>query len=87
MLTWLTGRRHEQFARRWLEQQGLTFVAQNVRFRQGEIDLIMRDSGTGCLPRSATAAMHTMAERLPVSQKPNSAAYFMRLPAGYLSNS
>ncbi|WP_341268912.1 YraN family protein [Morganella morganii] len=46
MLAWLTGRRHEQFARRWLEQQGLTFVAQNVRFRQGEIDLIMRDSGT-----------------------------------------
>ena len=46
MLTLLTGRRHEQFARRWLERQGLTFVAQNVRFRRGEIDLIMRDSGT-----------------------------------------
>ena len=36
----------KQFARRWLEQRGLTFVAQNVRFRPGEIDLIMRDSGT-----------------------------------------
>ena len=37
MLAWLTGRRHEQFARRWLEQQGLTFVAQNVRFRGAKL--------------------------------------------------
>lgn len=84
MLTWLTGRRHEQFARRWLEQQGLTFVAQNVRFRRGEIDLIMRDSGTWVFTE---VRYRRNAQRLPVSQKPNSAAYFMRLPAGYLSNS
>ncbi|KAB8311873.1 YraN family protein [Erwinia endophytica] len=36
----------EQQARRLLEQAGLTFVAANVRFRAGEIDLIMRDGQT-----------------------------------------
>ncbi|GAA0343810.1 YraN family protein [Morganella psychrotolerans] len=46
MLRWLTGRQYEQSARIWLESQGLTFVAQNVRFRRGEIDLIMQDNGT-----------------------------------------
>ena len=46
MLRWLTGRQHEHFARTWLESQGLTFVATNVRFRRGEIDLIMQDNGT-----------------------------------------
>lgn len=30
-------------ARRWLEHQGLRFVAANVRERGGEIDLIMRE--------------------------------------------
>jgi uncharacterized protein (TIGR00252 family) len=30
-------------ARRWLESQGLRFIAANARERGGEIDLIMRD--------------------------------------------
>ncbi|HDG1667230.1 MULTISPECIES: YraN family protein [Kluyvera] len=33
----------EQRARRWLEGQGLGFIAANVRERSGEIDLIMRE--------------------------------------------
>ncbi|MFP5595381.1 YraN family protein [Kluyvera sp. 142486] len=33
----------EQRARRWLEDQGLAFIAANVRERSGEIDLIMRE--------------------------------------------
>ena len=33
----------EQRARRWLEGQGLAFIAANVRERCGEIDLIMRE--------------------------------------------
>lgn len=33
----------EAFARRYLERAGLVFVAANVRFRDGEIDLVMRD--------------------------------------------
>lgn len=41
-----TGAGYEQRARRLLEQAGLTFVAANVRFRTGEIDLIMRDGQT-----------------------------------------
>ncbi|WP_052283676.1 YraN family protein [Kluyvera genomosp. 1] len=31
-------------ARRWLEEQGLKFIAANVHERSGEIDLIMRDA-------------------------------------------
>ncbi|PXW47697.1 putative endonuclease [Klebsiella oxytoca] len=31
-------------ARRWLESQGLRFIAANVHERGGEIDLIMRDA-------------------------------------------
>ena len=38
-----TGDDAELRARRWLENQGLYFVAANVRERCGEIDLIMRD--------------------------------------------
>jgi len=30
-------------ARRWLENQGLQYIAANVHERNGEIDLIMRD--------------------------------------------
>ncbi|MGL5699191.1 MAG: YraN family protein [Kluyvera sp.] len=33
----------EQRARRWLESQGLGFIAANVHERSGEIDLIMQD--------------------------------------------
>ena len=36
----------EQRARRWLEGQGLGFIAANVRERGGEIDLIMREGNT-----------------------------------------
>lgn len=40
------GSDYEQRARRWLERQGLVFVAANVSGRRGEIDLIMRQGGT-----------------------------------------
>ena len=33
----------ERDARRHLQSAGLEFIAQNVRYRQGEIDLVMRD--------------------------------------------
>ncbi|GGP68840.1 YraN family protein [Shewanella saliphila] len=36
------GQLAEQRARTYLEQQGLTFIAANVRYPFGEIDLIMR---------------------------------------------
>jgi putative endonuclease len=36
----------ERLARAYLEHQGLIHVAHNVRCRQGEIDLVMRDGGT-----------------------------------------
>ncbi|ADO46827.1 YraN family protein [[Enterobacter] lignolyticus] len=38
-----TGDAWEQQARRWLEHNGLRFIAANVRARGGEIDLIMQD--------------------------------------------
>lgn len=38
-----TGAGYELMARRHLEQAGLRFTAANVRFRGGELDLIMRD--------------------------------------------
>lgn len=34
----------EGMARRYLELAGLTFVAANVRYRDGELDLVMRDA-------------------------------------------
>lgn len=37
------GQHFEQQAERWLQKQGLTAVARNVRFRGGELDLVMRD--------------------------------------------
>ena len=37
----------EAFARRYLECSGLTFVAGNVCYRDGELDLVMRDAGRG----------------------------------------
>ncbi|GIU21606.1 YraN family protein [Shewanella sp. MBTL60-007] len=33
----------EYTARQYLEQQGLSFVEQNVRYRFGEIDIVMKD--------------------------------------------
>lgn len=41
-----TGADYELQARRLLENAGLRFVAANVRFRGGELDLIMRDKKT-----------------------------------------
>ncbi len=38
------GAEHEQQARHYLERAGLKWVASNVRFRGGELDLIMRDA-------------------------------------------
>ena len=38
-----TGYTAERAARRLLEQAGLEFVAGNVRYKAGEIDLVMRD--------------------------------------------
>lgn len=40
------GQLSEQHARRWLEAAGLRFVAANVHYRGGELDLIMRDGRT-----------------------------------------
>ncbi|CAK9886109.1 MAG: hypothetical protein XXXJIFNMEKO3_02533 [Candidatus Erwinia impunctatus] len=38
-----SGRDAEQRARLWLERAGLCFIAANVCYRVGELDLIMRD--------------------------------------------
>lgn len=40
------GREGECFARRYLEQQGMTILAANFRTRRGEIDLIAQDADT-----------------------------------------
>lgn len=40
------GARFEQQARRFLESQGLRFVAANQNFKCGELDLIMQDGST-----------------------------------------
>ncbi|WP_026377491.1 YraN family protein [Aestuariibacter salexigens] len=42
-LSFSKGREGEHAARKYLEQQGLTFVAQNYHCRRGELDLVMRD--------------------------------------------
>lgn len=44
------GAEGELHARRYLERAGLTFVAANVSYRDGELDLVMRD-----LPRASLA--------------------------------
>ena len=41
--TAVKGKAAEIAARQYLEQHGLKFVEQNVRYRFGEIDIIMRD--------------------------------------------
>ncbi len=41
-----TGFQAEQWAARYLQQQGLILIKQNYRSRFGEIDLIMRDQTT-----------------------------------------
>jgi putative endonuclease len=42
-LTQHTGKSAEEFAKHYLQRQGLTLVSQNYRCKYGEIDLIMRD--------------------------------------------
>ncbi|MDR0218395.1 MAG: YraN family protein [Enterobacteriaceae bacterium] len=40
------GCHYEQQAKQFLQKQGLVFIAENVKIRGGEIDLIMRDKQT-----------------------------------------
>jgi putative endonuclease len=42
----MNGAEAEQWAARFLQQQGLKLLAQNYRSRYGEIDLIMQDQDT-----------------------------------------
>ncbi|MED3497035.1 YraN family protein [Brevibacillus agri] len=42
----LLGQKGEQLAKRYLLQKGYEIVAQNIRTRQGEIDLIAQDGET-----------------------------------------
>lgn len=44
MLTTNRGKQTELFAKNYLVQQGLLFVAENYSCRRGEIDLIFKDS-------------------------------------------
>lgn len=37
------GARYEMIARRYLERAGLSFVSANIKYRGGELDLIMQD--------------------------------------------
>lgn len=46
MLASERGQKAEQFALRYLTQQGLTLITQNYRCYYGEIDLIMQDHST-----------------------------------------
>ncbi|MDO4708416.1 MAG: YraN family protein [Pseudomonadota bacterium] len=41
-----TGQAAEQAACHWLETHGLCLVARNQRWRDGELDLVMRDGNT-----------------------------------------
>lgn len=43
LISWKIGRHYERYAKRYLQKQGLVFIAENIRFRGGEIDLIMQD--------------------------------------------
>ncbi|CDL82394.1 YraN family protein [Xenorhabdus szentirmaii] len=40
------GRHYEHQVKQFLQKQGLAFVAENVKIRGGEIDLVMRDKYT-----------------------------------------
>ncbi|WP_159565614.1 YraN family protein [Budvicia diplopodorum] len=41
--SYTVGARYEAIARRHLERSGLLFIAANIKFRSGELDLIMQD--------------------------------------------
>ena len=49
----------EAFARRWLEASGLVFVAANVSYRDGELDLVMRDPGSPARGRPDVAVLES----------------------------
>lgn len=66
-----TGDAWENQARRWLEGQGLRFIAANARERGGEIDLIMRDGAVTVLSRCATAVAPGTVTRRPASPRKN----------------
>ncbi len=40
------GQAAETAAEHWLRRQGLNLIARNIRYRDGELDLVMRDGGT-----------------------------------------
>ncbi|WP_076412387.1 YraN family protein [Shewanella sp. UCD-KL12] len=42
LATQASGQAGERLAREFLEQQGLTFVQQNIKYKFGELDLIMK---------------------------------------------
>ncbi len=68
-----TGDAWENRARRWLEGQGLRFIAANARERGGEIDLIMRD-GAVTVPGATAAAPGTVTRRPASPRKNNNAS-------------
>ncbi len=45
-LTQHKGKSAEEFAKHYLQRQGMTLISQNYRCKYGEIDLIMRDKKT-----------------------------------------
>ena len=45
-LTQSIGKSAEEFAKQYLQRQGLTIISQNYRCKYGEIDLIMQDKKT-----------------------------------------
>lgn len=44
--SYTVGARYEAIARRYLERAGLHFISANVKYRGGELDLIMQDGDT-----------------------------------------
>ena len=66
-----TGDAWENQARRWLEGQGLRFIAANARERGGEIDLIMRD---GAVIEAARADAQALLEVDPNLEEPDHVA-------------
>ncbi|MBS9425908.1 YraN family protein [Photorhabdus caribbeanensis] len=46
LTSYLLGRNYETQAKLFLQKQGLSFIAANVKVRGGEIDLIMKDKQT-----------------------------------------
>ena len=78
-----TGAVGEQMALQYLEKQGMQHIASNVRFKQGEIDLIMRDGATIVFCEVKTRAYSASASAFeaitPAKQKRISACALMFL--------